>query len=229
MPRSDLGNQPPPPMTTLVVGVSLRFRREGLCRLLQHRNLRILATTCSPQELVQAVRDTRPCVALADGSKAPGPWLAAVCEVLRPSLGTVVFAMIEPYRIALLPRLLRAGARGFLTSHAERCCLLAGLRHLMAGDYYFSQCIVRQLVPMLLVADAKLESSGPEARLSAREKQVLDLLEKGHHVKSIAQVMGLHPKTVYAHQANILRKLEVPDVRGLLARSMGDSELKPSS
>ncbi|MBI4871307.1 MAG: response regulator transcription factor [Candidatus Riflebacteria bacterium] len=202
--------------TTVLLGVTDPIRREGVYRLLQTHGVKVLAKLSAPLELVSVATDLMPQVALLDFSENPGAWLAAVRQLQRTSAGTAVLGMIEPDRFCVLPSLLRAGVRGCLSSQPRECCLLSGICHVAAGDFFLSQCLVRLLMPMLREADSMLEGLPMEAHLTSRERQILGHLELGNHMKAIARSLGVSPKTVYVHQTHILRKLGLSTSRELL-------------
>jgi two-component system uhpT operon response regulator UhpA len=111
---------------------------------------------------------------------------------------------------ALVEQALNAGARGFLSKRCSPDELIAAVRTVAAGGCYLTPDIAMKL------------AAGRQDPLTKRERQVAEKLAQGMAVKEIAAELGLSPKTVHVHRANLLEKLGVSnDVE--LARRMFDS------
>ena len=111
---------------------------------------------------------------------------------------------------ALIEQALNAGARGFLSKRCSPDELIAAVRTVAAGGCYLTPDIAMKL------------AAGRQDPLTKRERQVAEKLAQGMAVKEIAAELGLSPKTVHVHRANLLEKLGVSnDVE--LARRMFDS------
>jgi DNA-binding NarL/FixJ family response regulator len=106
-------------------------------------------------------------------------------------------------------RCLRAGARGYILKESAEHELIAAIRAVVAGKSYFSPKVTR-----LLQQDhvAQLKRSGAEDRLellTAREREVLQLIAEGNSNKEIAARLFLSVHTVETHRKNILEKLHL--------------------
>ncbi|PLL91036.1 transcriptional regulator UhpA, partial [Klebsiella michiganensis] len=111
---------------------------------------------------------------------------------------------------ALVEQALNAGARGFLSKRCSPDELIAAVRTVAAGGCYLTPDIAMKL------------AAGRRDPLTRREREVAEKLAQGMAVKEIAAELGLSPKTVHVHRANLLEKLGVSnDVE--LARRMFDS------
>ena len=111
---------------------------------------------------------------------------------------------------ALVEQALNAGARGFLSKRCSPDELIAAVRTVAAGGCYLTPDIAMKL------------AAGRRDPLTKREREVAEKLAQGMAVKEIAAELGLSPKTVHVHRANLLEKLGVSnDVE--LARRMFDS------
>jgi DNA-binding NarL/FixJ family response regulator len=110
----------------------------------------------------------------------------------------------------LVLRVLRLGARGFVTK-AEGLRGLAGtIRRVLAGERVIAPGLEQDAV-LALGRFAKRAREGAEvaAELTARERQVLELLSDGHTMRQIATRLGISPRTVETHVAKVYRKLGV--------------------
>ncbi|EOW3047615.1 transcriptional regulator UhpA [Escherichia coli] len=110
---------------------------------------------------------------------------------------------------ALVEQALNAGARGFLSKRCSPDELIAAVHTVATGGCYLTPDIAIKL------------ASGRQDPLTKRERQVAEKLAQGMAVKEIAAELGLSPKTVHVHRANLMEKLGVSnDVE--LARRMFD-------
>jgi DNA-binding NarL/FixJ family response regulator len=100
---------------------------------------------------------------------------------------------------------MRAGAAGYLLKDAQPAELLAAIRSAHSGGSPLHPAAAARLVGELR------RSPDPAAELTARERQVLELVARGMPNKAIALQLSLSEKTVKAHVSAILRKLDVTD------------------
>lgn len=104
---------------------------------------------------------------------------------------------------ALVEQALNAGARGFLSKRCSPDELIAAVHTVATGGCYLTPDIAIKL------------ASGRQDPLTKRERQVAEKLAQGMAVKEIAAELGLSPKTVHVHRANLMEKLGVSnDVDG---------------
>jgi DNA-binding NarL/FixJ family response regulator len=142
---------------------------------------------------------------------------ASGIEVMRRMLGSraearvLIFSMHEDTIFAT--RALQAGAFGYVTKASAPHTLVQAVHSVAAGKKYLSAEMASRL--------ALRDYSGARSEgLSAREMQVLQLLAQGQSVKSIAESMGLSPKTVANHQSAIKQKLDADTSIELLRKAI---------
>ncbi|MDQ1604149.1 MAG: hypothetical protein QOE01_1994 [Actinomycetota bacterium] len=154
-------------------------------------------------------------------SGLPGDLLDAVRRVSAAGGKAVVLADHDDEHV--MPCLVRAGARGYLSKSSSPDSLVRAFRAVMAGEV----AIPRELVSRLLLDLQQVEnrrSTDPElAHLTGRERQVLDLLRRGVATSDIAAELFVAPVTVRTHVSAIMRKLDLPDRAAVLvyARDAG--------
>lgn len=110
---------------------------------------------------------------------------------------------------------LRAGASGYLLKKAAIAELQAALRRVMGGEIYLSREISTRLLkkfPSQQVAQAK----SPLEQLTARQREILQLIAEGQTTKSIALILKVSPKTVEYHRSKLMERLNIFDVPGLV-------------
>jgi DNA-binding NarL/FixJ family response regulator len=107
---------------------------------------------------------------------------------------------------------LRAGASGFLLKDAPPEQLIAGIRTVASGDSLLAPSITRRLIESYLHRHAPPTADAPGlGELTAREREVLELVARGHSNAEIASQLWVSDATVKTHVAHLLSKLQLRD------------------
>jgi DNA-binding NarL/FixJ family response regulator len=109
---------------------------------------------------------------------------------------------------------LRAGAAGYVLKDSASSDLLQAIDAVRGGDSFLSPTITQQVVDAIA-----RPSDQPEAALAAltdREREVLTLIAEGLSSKQIAKELGVSLKTIESHRANLMDKLDIHKVSGLV-------------
>jgi len=192
----------------LVLADDEAMLRRGLRMLLEHDGLiRVVAEAGNGDELVSAVRTHQPDVALIDVQMPGKDGLAALREVAglpRAPVSAVLTTFdLDDY----VAEALRLGAHGFLLKDAEPAALVRAVQDLAAGGAVLDPRIAVRLLPKF----RSLSDSAHEVRLvrglSARERQVLELLGDGRSNAHIGERLGLTEATVKSYVSTVLSKL----------------------
>ena len=105
---------------------------------------------------------------------------------------------------------MRAGARGYVLKDAQKDDMLAAIRAVGRGEAIFSPTIATRLIDFFA---APRPAVPPQAfpELTEREREILDLIAKGHSNTEIATRLVLSPNTVRNYVSNVFSKLQVAD------------------
>ena len=116
---------------------------------------------------------------------------------------------------------LRKGASGYLLKGARLAELDLAVRSVARGEVYLSPAVSKHVLADYMQRAG--EPSAPTAgespsidRLTARQREVLQLIAEGRTVKQIAQTLGISAKTVETHRAQIMERLAIHDLAGLV-------------
>jgi DNA-binding NarL/FixJ family response regulator len=144
----------------------------------------------------------------------PGLNGAEVLRRLSQQLPRCRFLVFSGYQDpALLRDLLEAGAHGFIGKTSPLSELQSGIRAVVEGGTYFSAeigDILRQTM------HKPKEAAIPAVdRLTAREREVLQLIAESHSTRRIAEILSISAKTAENHRTNLMKKLDLHDIASL--------------
>ncbi|WP_448626906.1 response regulator [Geodermatophilus sp. URMC 64] len=164
---------------------------------------------------VEGIRATVPDVVLLD-VHLPGGGGRAVLESLRAELPSVRWLALSVSDAAEdVIAVIRAGARGYVTKTISGPDLLAAVRRVADGDVVFSPRLAGFVLDAFAAtgpAPAPAEDPATDPGLdllSAREREVMQLLARGYTYREIGSRLFISVKTVESHASNVLRKLQL--------------------
>ena len=120
---------------------------------------------------------------------------------------------------------LDSGAAGYLLKDADRMELELAIRTVIRGDTYLTPTVAKYAVEAY--RQRKEGDQGPLASLSSRQKEILQLIAEGYANKEIAQRLDLSPRTVETHRAELMERLNIRDVPGLVKLALRAGLIKP--
>ena len=110
-------------------------------------------------------------------------------------------------------RALRSGARGYVLKDADISELELALRAVTEGNIYLSPAVSKSVVDEYM---RRVDSQGSPHSLTARQQEVLQQVAKGRNTKEIAHNLKLSVKTIESHRAQLMKRLNIHDVAGLV-------------
>lgn len=155
---------------------------------------------------VQMARQQRLSAILIDKSLGQQAVLNALLELNLTCPATAVVIWGSSMSEAEALRLLKAGARGLLRKSSGLDTIESCLRTVSLGSSWLEECVFRE--------NSRLQRPG-RGELTAREAQVLDLVEQGLRNREIADTLGIRPGTVKIHLKHIFEKTGVHGRYGL--------------
>ena len=186
---------------------------DGLCHLLgAQRGIKVVDVVRSGREAVQRAVDLRPQVVLMDSSMPDLNGIEAT-RIIRERVPESRVLMLSVHSNSLhVVRALRAGAAGYVPKSSAGSDVVEAIRAVHSGKRYLhptiAQGVLEQLVESEVVQD-------PIARLSSRERQVLQLIAEGQSGTDIGLALSISPRTVETYRARLMEKLDIRDVPGL--------------
>ena len=191
-----------------LVRAGIRALLEGL------EGVTVVAEAANGIEVLELARKHRPDVVLLDISMPGLGGLEASAQLKQelPEVRVVMLSMHANEEYVL--QALRAGAAGYMLKDSATAQLELALQAVMQGETYLSPPISKQMVEGYL---QRVGAEQPAAdNLTPRQRQVLQLIAGGHSTKEIAYRLELSVKTVETHRAQLMERLQIRDIAGLV-------------
>ena len=124
-----------------------------------------------------------------------------------PQSKVVILSMHDDRRF--VEKALRCGARGYVLKDGATEEVVRAIRTVHGGGFYLSDAILKYIVRGFLGKRGHYEEYAKVVDLTAREKEVLQLIAEGFANKDIGRELHLSPNTVNVHRKSIMRKLDI--------------------
>lgn len=191
--------------------------RSGLRMLLERESgFEVVAEASDGRQAVELAESLKPDVAMLDIGMPNLNGIEATRQIVQklPRTRVVVLSMHSDESYVL--KALKSGARGYLLKDSAESDILNSIRAVNDGKAYFSPEISRMLVEDYM---RQMQQRGVEDSyelLTAREREILQMLAEGRSNKEISSALNLSPYTVETHRGNILQKLNLHSLPELI-------------
>ena len=191
--------------------------RQGIRALLEKaHDIEVVGEAADGREAVELVERMAPDVLVLDIAMPRLNGIQALERLRGLAVATQVVILSLYSDEATVRRALQSGARGYLLKRSVTEELLLAIRAAHRGGIYLSPSISQSLVADSLKGGADAEPDSPFDRLTPREREVLQLVADGRSNAAIARLLQVSERTVEKHRANLMAKLNVQDLPGLV-------------
>ena len=189
--------------------------RAGIRTLLEKiPNVKVVAEAASGREALEMVKTKLPDLVLMDIAMANLNGLEALSRIAKDFPDVNVMILSAHANEEYVIRALRSGAAGYILKDAATAELELAVSSVREGKTYLSPSISRTAI------DSYLERMGdvvsPLEQLTSRQREILQLIGEGKNTKEIASNLEISIKTVESHRLQLMERLRIHDVPGLV-------------
>jgi DNA-binding NarL/FixJ family response regulator len=209
-----------PPRKRILIVDDHPFMRAGLAQLIDKQpDLQVCGEAADPGEALRKLGQLSVDVVLTDITMPGRSGIEFIKDVqaIHPKLPMLVVSMHD--EVIYAERVVRAGARGYIMKEAGGENLLFAIRQVLAGQVYVSPRVSAKILDDMSSRKPR-GSNSPIEKLSDREFEIFQLVGQGKSTRDIAAQLGLSPKTVDVHRANIKEKLSLKDATALVRHAV---------
>ena len=182
--------------------------RHGLKLLIDSEpDMKVVAEASDGEAAVRQALVLKPDVVILDISMPGMNGLAATRALKKAQPDAVIVTLTRHADDAYLQELLRAGVSGYVLKRSAPTELLQAIRGVAAGGQYVDSTMTSRVTASFRQQGGR--AKGPASSLTDREAEVLRLIASGYGNKEIAARLSLSVKTIEAHKANAMRKLDL--------------------
>jgi len=198
--------------------------RDGLKALLTAEgDITILAEAQTGREAVLLTEKHRPAVVVMDLAMPRLNGCEATRQVLKAVPSTKVVVLSTYSDDEHLHQAISAGAAAYLLKQTAGSDLVKAIREVAKGNAYFSPAIAKRLREETIQPSPQqqeTEAAKPDVELTQLEAEVLQLIAEGYANKQIAAELGLSVKTVEKHRQQVMQKLDIHNIAGLVRHAV---------
>jgi DNA-binding NarL/FixJ family response regulator len=190
--------------------------RAGIRAILEEMpDVQVVAEASDGHEALQRIEELAPAVALLDISMPGLNGLEVAARVQRAGSRARCIILSMHFDDEYIRRALSAGAAGYLLKSSDRTELVQAVRAVAEGQTWLAPPIAKRIAHAYARGETP-KADEPLELLTPRQREVLQLIAEGLSTKEIAQRLELSVKTVESHRAEIMQRLDVHGVAGLV-------------
>ena len=208
--------------TRILLADDHQIVRQGLKALLEREGFAVVAEVADGQEAIRAARERCPDVAVLDFGMPLLNGLGAAQQILHacPRAKAILLTMHTEDHYVL--EALQAGVKGYVVKTQASADLIRAIHEVLRGMMYLSPGVSQAVVQAYLA-----KSELPPDPLTAREREVLQLVAEGKSTKEIAQLLGISFKTAESHRTRIMKKTSIHETAGLVRYAVRRGLIQP--
>lgn len=184
----------------------------------------IVAETGDGREALELIQKHRPDVALLDITMPSLTGLEVAARVASEVDGVRIIILSMHTGTEYIARAVKAGVSGYLLKNADPVELELALRAAVNGQMYLSPTVSKQLVEDYVRRMSA--ETGTGELLTSRQREILQLIAEGKATKDIAVILDLSVKTVETHRKDLMERLGIHDVPGLVRYAIRQGIIK---
>jgi DNA-binding NarL/FixJ family response regulator len=206
--------------------------RLGLRHLLERKpEWKVCGEASNGRQAVEMAAILMPDVAIVDLSMPELNGLEATRQIVKsvPGTAVLIYTMNESERV--VHDVLSAGAKGIVLKSDLDSSVVQAVETLAQGKPFFTSRVAETVLNVYLAQRADEDEAGAGATkydgLTAREREVLQLLAEGKTNKEVASILGISTRTAETHRADIMRKVRLKSLSDLVRYAIRNEMIRP--
>jgi DNA-binding NarL/FixJ family response regulator len=189
--------------------------RAGIRALLENiADVEVVAEASDGAQVLELLKNQPPDILLTDIAMPGMNGLETAARVTKEFPGVRVIILSMHANEEYVCRAMQAGAAGYLLKDADPDELERALRAVAAGETYLTPAISKHVISdYLRRVSGEKTASEP---LTPRQREILQLIAEGKSTKEMARILQISAKTVETHRAQLMERLEIHDIAGLV-------------
>jgi DNA-binding NarL/FixJ family response regulator len=199
--------------------------RRGVRSLLEsHEGWEVCGEATTGRDAVEQSRQLRPDVVVMDLSLPELNGLDATRQILKDAPDTEVLVLTMHHSEELARDVLQAGARGYVLKSDADENLITAVDSLRQHKPFLTSTVTEFVLDGYV---RRGDAAQEDPALTAREREIIQLVAEGQSNKAAATTLGISVKTIEAHRANIMRKLHLHSVSDLVRYAIRNKIVTP--
>lgn len=213
------------PIRILIADDHELFRRGVAAELIQVPGWAVAAEATNGRDAVALAASLKPDIVVLDLTMPELNGLEAARQIVSADPSARVLILTAHESEQLVREVLSAGAQGYVLKSDAGRTLVTALRALLEGGSFFTSNVARMVLDGYLRSEAR--ETVPAPTLSAREREIVQLLAEGNSNKDIARVLNISVKTAETHRSNVMRKMGFASLAELVRYAIRNNIIEP--
>jgi len=178
-------------------------------------NFEIIGHAYNGNQAIEMTAELHPDIIFMDISMPDMNGMEVTAIILKNDPAVKIIALTQHNEVAYANQILSSGAKGYLLKNSSKEEFYLAMNAVINGKIYISQDISEKIISHSL-ARSSSEAINDQIHLTVREIEIIKKIAEGKNNKSIADELFISIRTVETHRRNIMQKLKVTTVVGLL-------------
>jgi DNA-binding NarL/FixJ family response regulator len=196
--------------------------RQGLRSLLEREKFQVVAEASDGQEAIRLTETHHPDIAVIDISMPILNGIDTVRELGRSCPKTKTILLTHHEEDQYIREALGVGVKGYVVKNQVASDLVHAIHLVSRGQFYLSPGVSRAVVEAY-----RTKADSPADPLTARERQVLQLIAEGKSTRDTASLLGISVKTAESHRMRLMQKLDIHETASLVRYAVRRGLIQP--
>jgi DNA-binding NarL/FixJ family response regulator len=201
------------------------FRRGIAAELTQVPGWVVAADAANGRDAVSMAAEIKPDIIVLDLTMPELNGLEAARKIIAADPAARILILTAHESEQVVREVLSAGARGYVLKSDAGRVLVTAVQALLDGRYFFTSTVAQMVLDGYLRSEAR--DADAAHTLSAREREIVQLLAEGNSNKDIARALDISVNTAETHRSNIMRKMGFASLADLVRYAIRNRMIEP--